>query len=324
MVGRAQRSGKRRRSFENRRKRPTTQSNATDNADPVLMPMADFTRRSATRWAPETEHKSAVFDPATQQHAGVVLASRWARFAPRRRGKVKDGFLLRPGDDVQLTFPTAGTPPKGISDAFTVVDFYESKMSEYDSTCVFVPMRKLQELRGMIDPSSGIAYVSTIRIKLRRGANGNAIRDRLRAATHRRTAALSGEHLLDRHLARQARPAFGRGRNGNGDPQHPVVPDHRRGRLWHSGDVLHDRRREDARHRHPQVPRRVGVGRGRHLPRLRPVAGLRRRGRGAGDRAWSSCATSTKSRAASNGSPAARSSTRRFITFTRFRRSSVR
>ena len=37
------------------------------------------------------------------------------------------------------------------SDNFTITDFYESKMSEYDAKYVFVPIRKLQELRGMID-----------------------------------------------------------------------------------------------------------------------------------------------------------------------------
>ena len=42
--------------------------------------------------------------------------------------------------------------PRCSSAKFTVVDFYESKMSEYDSSFVFVPIRKLQELRGMIDP----------------------------------------------------------------------------------------------------------------------------------------------------------------------------
>ena len=57
---------------------------------------------------------------------------------------------------MKLTFPTAGTPPKVVSDNFTIVDFYESKMSEYDSSFVFVPLRKLQELRGMIDPTTGV------------------------------------------------------------------------------------------------------------------------------------------------------------------------
>ena len=34
-------------------------------------------------------------------------------------------------------------------------------MSEYDSSFVFVPIRKLQELRGMIDPTTGIGEWST-------------------------------------------------------------------------------------------------------------------------------------------------------------------
>ena len=33
-------------------------------------------------------------------------------------------------------------------------------MSEYDSSFVFVPIRKLQELRGMIDPSTGVGLVN--------------------------------------------------------------------------------------------------------------------------------------------------------------------
>ena len=80
---------------------------------------------------------------------------------------------------MKLTFPTAGTPPKVVSDNFTVVDFYESKMSEYDSSFVFVPIRKLQELRGMIDPTTGIGMVNSIQIKLKPGVDGDAVRDKL-------------------------------------------------------------------------------------------------------------------------------------------------
>ncbi len=92
-----------------------------------------------------------------------------------------DRFLVLPGDDVKLIFPTAGMPPKEAHDNFTVVDFYESKMSEYDSTFVFVPMRKLQELRGMIDPSTGIGNVTSIQIKLKPGVDGDMVRDLLRS-----------------------------------------------------------------------------------------------------------------------------------------------
>jgi lipoprotein-releasing system permease protein len=90
-----------------------------------------------------------------------------------------------PGDDVILAFPTvamsATTPDVGIGrDNFTVVDLYESKMSEYDASFVFVPIEKLQELRGMTDPTTGVGYVNSIQIKLKPGVDGNMVRDRIR------------------------------------------------------------------------------------------------------------------------------------------------
>ena len=110
-----------------------------------------------------------------------------------------DGFLALPGDDVEISYPTAGTPPKVLSAKFTVVDFYESKMSEYDSSFVFVPIRKLQELRGMIDPTTGIAQLSTsIQIELKPGADLNMVRDLLRDS-------FPPQMYQDQHLARQAR-----------------------------------------------------------------------------------------------------------------------
>ena len=54
-----------------------------------------------------------------------------------------DGFLALPGDDVEITYPSAGKPPKPFSAKFTLVDFYESKMNEYDS-----------ELRVRADPQA--------------------------------------------------------------------------------------------------------------------------------------------------------------------------
>ena len=85
---------------------------------------------------------------------------------------------------MKLTFPTTARPPTAVNDDFTIVDFYESKMSEYDSTFVFVPIGKLQELRGMVDPTTGVANVNDIQIKLKPGADDEAVRDRLRAAFH--------------------------------------------------------------------------------------------------------------------------------------------
>ena len=125
------------------------------------------------------KRKPHTFDPAKQQHTGAILGIAMAGY---RNKNGEDHFYVVPGDDVKLTFPTVGTPPKGVSDNFTIVDFYESKMAEYDASFVFVPIRKLQELRGMIDPSTGVGLFNAIAIKLKPGADGNAVRDKLRAA----------------------------------------------------------------------------------------------------------------------------------------------
>ncbi len=116
-------------------------------------------------------------DPAREQFTGIVPGIGLASF---RDNAGTDRFLVLPGDDVKITFPTAGTPPKAVSDTFTVVDFYESKMSEYDSNFVFVPIASLQRMRGMIDPQSGLASVNSIQIKLREGADLDRVRDTLR------------------------------------------------------------------------------------------------------------------------------------------------
>ncbi len=137
------------------------------------LPRSDADNPFAARQAEET------FDTGKEQHTGVILGIAMASF---RTQKGEDHFLALPGDDVKLTFPTAGVPPKAVSDNFTVVDFYESKMAEYDATFVFAPIRKLQELRGMIDPTSGVGMINNIAIKLKPGADGDAVRDKLRGA----------------------------------------------------------------------------------------------------------------------------------------------
>jgi lipoprotein-releasing system permease protein len=119
-----------------------------------------------------------VFDPEREQHTGAVLGIALANY---RTSEGKEGFLLLPGDDVTLLVPTAGNPPKGTMDNFTVVDFYESKMSEYDSAFVFVPLARLQAMRGMDGKTTGVASVTAIQIRLRPGADGDEVCRRLRA-----------------------------------------------------------------------------------------------------------------------------------------------
>ncbi len=123
----------------------------------------------------------SIFDAGKQQHTGLVLGIALSSFQDRAGN---EQFLALPGDDVRLTFPTAGTPPRPIDDLFTVVDFYECKMSEYDSQFVFVPIQKLQQLRGMIDPQTGNARITALQIKLKNEADGDIVRDKLKAAFH--------------------------------------------------------------------------------------------------------------------------------------------
>jgi len=119
------------------------------------------------------------FDPAKEQHTGIVVGF---ALATHRGSDKRDHFLVRPGDDVKLTMPTAGVPPRAVDASFTVVDLYESKMSEYDATFVFVPIQRLQELRGMFEPNSGARFVTAIQIKLKDPAEGPLVRDLLRDA----------------------------------------------------------------------------------------------------------------------------------------------
>ncbi|MBC8875845.1 MAG: ABC transporter permease [Planctomycetes bacterium] len=132
---------------------------------------------------PSEVDESQLFDEAKEQFTGVILGVMVASVRHRDPDdKVRDYFLCRPGDNVNLTFPSAPPPgeaPTAKSAKFTVVDLYESKMSEYDSTFAFVPLGALQDLRGMIEPTTGVRSVTAIQIRLKPGADLNAVRDKL-------------------------------------------------------------------------------------------------------------------------------------------------
>ena len=57
----------------------------------------------------------------------------------------KDVFLAPPGTKISLAFPSPGRKPEAGFDEFTVVGFFKSGMSEYDSTHVYVPLEELQK-----------------------------------------------------------------------------------------------------------------------------------------------------------------------------------
>ncbi len=122
-----------------------------------------------------------IFDPARDQYTGIIIGKAIAhrRLPATDTTEAQEIYLLRPGDDVNLTLPTAGANPRPIIENCTVVDFYSSNMHEYDSSFAFLSLTKLQAIRGMIDPYTQDSSVSAIQIKLKPGADLDAMRDKL-------------------------------------------------------------------------------------------------------------------------------------------------
>ncbi len=119
---------------------------------------------------------SQEFDKAKEQFTGIILGIAIGSVRQRdKNGDIKDYYLCRPGDDVTVQFGSTGLKLTALREQFTVVDFYESKMSEYDSGFAFVPLKALQQSRGMQDA------VTTIQLKLKPGVNLDEVRDKLRA-----------------------------------------------------------------------------------------------------------------------------------------------
>ena len=81
--------------------------------------------------------------------------------------------MLNAGDDVKISTVGGGLDPKRVN--ATITDIFKSGMSEYDSSMVFMNIRELQKLRGMIrdqvyDENNNIVSasyaVTSIQVKL--------------------------------------------------------------------------------------------------------------------------------------------------------------
>ncbi|WP_149495689.1 ABC transporter permease [Roseiconus lacunae] len=130
---------------------------------------------------PTEDTLTASIDPMEEQYDGIILGISTCSVRTRNAaGDVEDVYYAQPGDDVRMMFPSASEDTKVLNQKFTVVDLYESGMSEYDSTFAFVRLDRLQELRGMIDPQSGVRSVTTIQLKVAEGVDLNLVRDALR------------------------------------------------------------------------------------------------------------------------------------------------
>ena len=155
-----------------------TERAATADVSPAPGPISAFDPHAHLR--PQVRAED-LFNPARDQYTGIILglAISNRKLVDEDSGATSDVFLLRPGDDVQIALPTGGSRPMPIAENCTVVDFYSSNMHEYDSSFAFMPLKKLQQLRGMIDPLTGEGNVSAIQIRLKPEADLVAAKQKL-------------------------------------------------------------------------------------------------------------------------------------------------
>lgn len=114
--------------------------NAENRADPSFELRAD-----AEKWRRENADLLQK-DGSDYIPAGAIVGHQIA--TARGKGMHSDQQIIGPGQEIIITTVTAGKP-QPVSDRLIVVDTYKSEMAEYDSTYVFMPLDRLQQIRRM-------------------------------------------------------------------------------------------------------------------------------------------------------------------------------
>jgi len=93
----------------------------------------------------------------------------------------QDYAIAPPGTKIGLVFPASGAKPKPGYDDFTVVGYFKSGMSEYDSTHVYVPLERLQAMR-LLGDGEGKGAVNQIQVKAKPGVDLDVLARKLQTA----------------------------------------------------------------------------------------------------------------------------------------------
>jgi lipoprotein-releasing system permease protein len=128
----------------------------------------------------ESELRKQLLEQAPER--GAVIG--WALGTIHRPGAQRDTFIAPPGTKIQLFFPSAGNRPEAAYDDYTVVGYFKSGMSEYDSQHVYVPLERLQFMR-LLQDEQGRGAVNAIQIKVKPGTDIDALAARLQTALDR-------------------------------------------------------------------------------------------------------------------------------------------
>jgi lipoprotein-releasing system permease protein len=121
--------------------------------------------------APEDEaFRKALREQALEQvpEFGAIIGF---AMATHHDGKTKQDFFVAPqGTKIGLVFPASGHKPGPGYDDYTVVGYFKSGMSEYDSNHVYVPLERLQQVRSLVD-EQGRGAVNQVQIKVKPGTD---------------------------------------------------------------------------------------------------------------------------------------------------------
>ncbi|MDB5386398.1 MAG: hypothetical protein JWM11_2044 [Planctomycetaceae bacterium] len=89
------------------------------------------------------------------------------QYENQKTGKLETEVMAVPGDDIAISTVSAGRPPEVVHFTATIVDTFQSGMSEYDANLVFCNLEYLQEMRGMFNRKTGERSFTSIQIKLK-------------------------------------------------------------------------------------------------------------------------------------------------------------
>ncbi|MCL2119324.1 MAG: FtsX-like permease family protein [Planctomycetaceae bacterium] len=163
---------------------PTTAAESSARADvPGFMEMMSAAPQYAGHNLTSMQEQQQ-FNPTRQTHTGAFVGIGLTIYSRRREvdpatneEKLIERMRVIPGDDIVISFPQMGNPPTFGTANCTIVDIYESRMSDYDTKFVFIPIEKMQELRLMVDPVTKKRAVNQILIKAKPGVNLDDLRD---------------------------------------------------------------------------------------------------------------------------------------------------
>lgn len=134
--------------------------------------------------APDDPLRKAVEQDLQEQAPENGLIIGYAIATHHRAGAKSDDFIIPQGTKVGIVFPKASQKPEPGYDDGTVVGFFKSGMSEYDSTHVYVPLERFQQVRALVD-AQGRGAVNQVQVKLKKGADLDAVAHKLQVALER-------------------------------------------------------------------------------------------------------------------------------------------